>query len=282
LKRLIVTADDFGAAPEVNEAVEDAHRHGILTAASLMVGAPAARDAAERAKAMPALKVGLHLVLTEGRPVLPPDRVPALVGSDGCFPPSMAAAGAAMFFNPAARAQLAEEVAAQFEAFAATGLPLDHVNAHKHFHLHPTIAGAILKAGRAFGLKAARVPLEPGPVLAAAEPGYEPGPAYLTAPWARLLKQRFRHAGLLTPDWVFGLAWSGAMTRERLLGLVNALPEGLSEIYLHPATSGAFAGAAPGYRYGEELAALLDPEVASAVQAHHLQLGGFSDFLGRR
>ena len=45
MKRLIVTADDFGAAVEVNEAVERAHRHGVLTAASLMVSGAAAHDA---------------------------------------------------------------------------------------------------------------------------------------------------------------------------------------------------------------------------------------------
>ena len=71
MKRLIVTADDFGAAREVNEAVESAHRGGVLTAASMMVAAPAAADAVARARRMPALRVGLHVVLVEGRPVLP-------------------------------------------------------------------------------------------------------------------------------------------------------------------------------------------------------------------
>ena len=72
MKRLIVTADDFGLSGPVNEAVEEAHRRGILTAASLMVGAPAFDDAVRRARAMPNLGVGLHLVLLDGRPVLPP------------------------------------------------------------------------------------------------------------------------------------------------------------------------------------------------------------------
>ena len=83
MKRLIVTADDFGAAIEVNEAVERAHRNGILSAASLMVAGAAAGDAVTRAKAMPELRVGLHLVLVEGRPVLPPSQIPNLVGPDG-------------------------------------------------------------------------------------------------------------------------------------------------------------------------------------------------------
>ncbi len=63
MKGLIVTADDFGAAVEVNEAIETAHRDGILTATSLMVAAPAAADAVARARRIPSLRVGLHLVL---------------------------------------------------------------------------------------------------------------------------------------------------------------------------------------------------------------------------
>jgi predicted glycoside hydrolase/deacetylase ChbG (UPF0249 family) len=71
-----VTADDFGLAREVNEAVEAAHTGGILTAASLMVAGPAAADAVARARRLPRLRVGLHLVLVEGRPVLPPEQLP--------------------------------------------------------------------------------------------------------------------------------------------------------------------------------------------------------------
>src|SRR6185312_16149728 len=76
MKRLIVTADDFGASVAVNEAVEQAHRRGILTCASLMVAGEAAADAVVRARAMPKLGAGLHLVLVDGRPVLPPETVP--------------------------------------------------------------------------------------------------------------------------------------------------------------------------------------------------------------
>ena len=140
---MIVTADDFGAAREVNEAVEKAHRGGILTAASLMVAAPACADAVAKAKSMPSLGVGLHIVLVEGRPILPPDSIPDLVDAGGFFRNDMVRAGVAMFFRPAVRKQLAKEIEAQFEAFRRTGLPLDHVNAHKHFHLHPTIANTI-------------------------------------------------------------------------------------------------------------------------------------------
>ncbi len=279
MKRLIVTADDFGVAREVNDAVEAAHRGGVLTAASLMVAAPAAGDAIARARRMPCLRVGLHLVLVEGRPVLPASAVTHLVDGNGRFRSNMAALGTVLSFNRQARRQLAAEITAQFEAFRATGLTLDHCNAHKHFHLHPVVGGLIAAIGARFGLRAVRIPLEPPHVLRKIERPTPWVPALLTAPFALLLRRRLRAAGLLTPDRIFGLQWSGRMTRDRLAGLIRNLPNGLSEIYLHPAT-GPFAGAAQHYHYREELDALMAPEIVAASRDSSLRLGGFGDFLG--
>ena len=257
--------------------MEVAHRQGVLTAASLMVSAPAARDAVARAKALPGLGVGLHLVLVEGRPTLSPRSIPDLVDDEGLFRTHMARAGAAMFFQPAVRRQLAREVEAQFEAFAATGLALDHVNAHKHFHLHPTIAGLILRIGSRFGLRSARLPIEPSAILGQIEPG-SAGRDWLVDPWARLARRRFRAHRVAVPDQVFGLRWSGAMTTPRLRGLIDRLPPGLSEIYLHPASASDYPGSAPGYGYRDELAALLDPEVGATARKTGLSLGPFAKF----
>jgi hopanoid biosynthesis associated protein HpnK len=274
LKRLIITADDFGASLEVNDAVETAHRDGILTAASLMVAGNAAADAIERARHMPTLGVGLHVVLVEGRPMLPPEQVPALVNASGQFRTDMVRAGITIFASPAARRQLAAEVEAQFAAFAHTGLPLDHVNAHKHFHLHPTIAGTILTVGRRYGMKAIRAPIEPRAVLETID-GTKAGPG-IERLWAQKVRQRMRGAGLTVPDQVFGLAWSGALTAARLRGLIDHLPDGLTEIYTHPAT-GPYAGCAPSYLYAEEYAALIDGLAKQAVERNGISLARFAD-----
>ena len=278
MKQLVVTADDFGAAREVNEAVEIAHTSGILTAASLMVAAPAAAEAVTIARRLPSLRVGLHIVLVDGRPLLPPDQVPDLVDDAGNFRNDMAVGGARMFFLPKVRAQLEHEIAAQFEAFRATGLTLDHVNAHKHFHLHPTIAATILRLGPGFGMWGLRVPREPPSVLAKVEKsaGADPVSA-ITRPWASLLAARARKNHIKAPDHVYGLRWSGAMNAPRLEGVIQNLRHGLSEIYLHPAT-GPYRGSAPGYAYAEELAALTAPHVIAATQNPHIKLGGYRDF----
>jgi hopanoid biosynthesis associated protein HpnK len=192
----------------------------------------------------------------------------------------MAALGVELACNGGARRQLAAEIEAQFAAFQATGLPLDHCNAHKHFQLHPLVGKLIAKIGVRFGLRAVRVPREPVAVLRTVEPRTRALPATLTDPFALWLRRRVRRAGLLTPDRMFGLRWSGQMSAQRLGALIRRLPIGLNEIYLHPAT-GVFEGCAPGYRYREELAALTDPAVVATCREAAVRLGGFSDFLSR-
>ncbi len=282
MKRLIVTSDDFGVSLAVNEAVEQAHTQGILTAASLMVAGDAAADALERAKRLPGLGVGLHLVLVEGRPMLPAAEVPDLVDANGHFRTNMAMAGVNFFFRPSVRRQLEREIEAQFAAFAATGLPLDHVNAHKHFHLHPTIAGLILRIGRRYGLAAARAPVEPAALIAAIEPVPQTLAGRIAAPYARSVARRFRAAGLVVPDRVLGLAWSGHMTTTRVRALITALPDGLSEIYCHPATEDAYPGSAPGYAYRAELTALLDPQMRALVAQQDIHLSRFADAAAKK
>ncbi|KPF88250.1 hopanoid biosynthesis-associated protein HpnK [Novosphingobium sp. AAP93] len=274
-KSLIVTADDFGASLEVNSAVEQAHREGILTAASLMVAGDAAGDAVERARRLPDLGVGLHLVLVEGRPILPPEQIPALVDASGQFRTDMVRTALTIFASPSARRQLAAEIEAQFAAFAATGLKLDHVNAHKHFHLHPTIASAILRAGKRHGMTAMRAPIEPPAVIAAIDG--TPRRAGIEHLWAKALRRRLRKAGVTVPDQVFGLAWSGALTSAKLRPLLDRLPPGLTEIYAHPA-QGPYPGSAPAYLYAEELAALTDPLAKAAITRNCITCGRFTDF----
>ena len=72
-------------------------------------------------------------------------------------------------------------------------------------------------------------------------------------------------------------AWSGAMTPARVAGLLAHLPDGLTELYTHPATGGGFAGEAPGYAYAAERDALIAP--ATLAAAASIPRGGFSDFL---
>jgi len=206
--------------------------------------------------------------------------VSLLVDKSGAFRSDMVSQGCLLVCSSKARRQLAAEITAQFEAFQATGLVLDHCNAHKHFHLHPVIADLLLTIGARFGLRAARVPLEDGGLLSKLEPQSRRLSSSLIVPFAVLLRRRVRAAGLCTTDRVFGLDWSGQMSKYRLLQLIRGLPSGVSEIFLHPAT-GPYAGDAPTYRYRDELAALIDPEVVAACRTRFIKRGGFGDFASK-
>jgi hopanoid biosynthesis associated protein HpnK len=270
MKTVTTTADDFGLTESVNAAVEQAHRHGCLHAASLMVAAPAADDAVRLAKANPGLRVGLHLVVIEGPAVQPQSAIPGLVDASGQFPSEQLALGINYFFDPAIRRQLETEIRAQFEAFARTGLTLDHVNAHKHMHLHPTVGAMLLRIGRDYGLRRIRIPSEPPAVMQACGSPVSAGDRMLFA-WTRVLRRQARRRGVETNDHCFGLAWSGHMTSVRVRRLLAHLPEGHSEIYFHPATrrDAAVSRLMPDYEHEAELAALLDPLIVADLAAAH-------------
>ncbi len=196
----------------------------------------AVHDAIERARRLKGLGVGLHITLADGRPVLSPSAVPALVDRNGRFRDGLVGVGFNWFFNPMARAQLVREISAQFQAFAATGLVLDHVNVHQHQHLHPTVATLVTRIGRRYGMLAIRIPDEPraGPTGIRARSRHPQvaagsGVAGCHAPAWRERAPRW----LIQNDAVFGLAWSGDMTEGKLLGLIPNLPNGLNELYSH-------------------------------------------------
>jgi hopanoid biosynthesis associated protein HpnK len=233
-----------------------------------MIGGAASADAVARARRLPELHVGLHLVLVDGYPVLTSAEVPGLVRRNGEFDRNLGRAGVRFFLLPQLRRDLRKEIRAQFEAFRATGLPLDHVNAHKHMQLHPTIAALIVEIGRDYGMRAVRVPSEPIDVLRHAFPDerYQI-PAY--QPWVAALRRRCRRAGLSTNDHIFGLAWSGGMVEERILRLVPYLPDGISEIYFHPAVERS--------PHREELAALLSPRVKRCIAESGIRLISYDE-----
>jgi len=279
---VIVTADDFGLDLAINEAVEKAFSGGVLSAASLMVGQPAARDAVERARRLSGLRVGLHVTLTGARPVLPAARIPDLVDASGRFLTRLPALGLRLAASGAARRQAELEMRAQFEAFAATGLTLDHANAHQHFHMHPFVLDRMLAIGRQFGLRAVRVPFEPlwlAREVSSSTAHARRLPALAWALGAHWMRRRLRRAGVACNDYLFGLRCTGRLDEATLCQALGKLRPGVVELYLHPATRcgpGELA-AGVGALATVELAALLSPAARSRLQALRASVGGFLD-----
>ncbi len=284
MKKVIITGDDFGLSRAVNEGVEEAHRNGVLSTASLMVGARGSEDAVDRSHRLPSLRVGLHIALVDAAPVSPPHTIPALVDARGEFSSHLFRAGVNFFFRPGVRRQLEKEIRAQFQAFRKTGLALDHVNCHNHMHLHPTIARLMIKVGREYGLRAVRFPYEPVlPSWRASRRslGQKLSSSLLLWPWLALLRNRLRRARVCSNHFVFGMHDSGNMSLDLVLRFLRYLPSGVTEIYFHPATGrGVESGGAVGnYHYQEELAALTSPILRQALLAPGIQRIGFSDLL---
>ena len=282
MKKIIITGDDFGLALPVNEAIAEGHRKGVLTTASLMVGARFCEDAVTRAKELPSLKVGLHLTLVEGMPVLPPEEIPDLVGADGCFSTRLARAGFKYFFYPGIRKQLEAEIRAQYEAFSRTGLMLDHVNAHNHMHLHPTVLQLLLKVGKDYGLRAVRLPNEPA-LRSWKAAGSSLGSRMIAwvflSPWMFLMKHMLRRNHIRYNDFLLGMSDSGAMTLDLVLRFVRNLPEGVTEICFHPATHrcAEIDATMPLYRHEEEFSALTSDAMRAALSESDLPTVAFSD-----
>ena len=275
-KNLIVTADDFGMSLPINSAIEAACSNGILTSASLMMKAPATADAVERARRLPQLGVGLHLVLVDGSPVLPPEAIPDLVGTDGRFSTRLVKTGVDIFFRASVQRQVKAEIRAQLEAFQKTGLPLDHVNGHHHFHQHPTVLAILIELAQEFNIKAVRVPYEP--FMSSWRARREGFLKRLTSALFQLhrtsrMKAHLRRANIRYNDYMFGLNDSGRMDTSAVQQFLAHLPDGMSELYFHPATS-RWTGldAFPDdYLCEQEFEALIDPAVISCLNKFNLR-----------
>jgi len=277
-----VTGDDFGLSIPVNEAVSQAHHKGILTTTSLMVAAPELDDAVARAKQLPDLNVGLHLVLSNGRSCLPATDIPDLVNADGEFSNKLVSSGIKMFFNASVKQQLKDEVRAQFEAFKATGLRLDHVNAHNHMHLHPAVFDAIIEIGKDYAMDAVRIPDEK-PLQALIGSRKEKITRFaiwlLLKPFTSIMKKRLIENNIKYNTNIYGFHHTGHMNLDTLVRILPNLEDGLSEIYLHPAT-GPWADMDPAvkdYEFEAEYKALIHPRIKRIIEKFSIKLTSFNE-----
>ncbi len=265
-RRLIVNADDFGRSHSINEAVIRAHREGILTTASLMVNGDACAEAVELARANPKLGVGLHLALICGRATAP---IQGLADANAMFSSSPVAAGTRYFFQPSLRTRIEAELAAQFRKFHETGLILDHVNGHLHFHLHPTVFPFLVKNATLWKIERVRLtrdPLSLNLKLARGNYFYRLSHALifgmLSARAARMSGSRFKFT-----DAVFGLLQNGRVDAAFINALIPHLPLGTSELYSHPSLD----------EFQNEFDGLIDNRVKAQIAANNIELIRYQD-----
>ena len=237
MKRLVVTADDFGLSSGVVEGIVEAHEVGIVTSTSLMVNAPAAEEAFEAARRHPSLATGLHFVLTFGRPTGPVGPLERLLEADGSF--CRNGSGAHELARPD---EVREELRAQLRAFEkGMGRPPTHIDGHHHVHLHPGILRvAIEEAGRL------GIPLRST---------------------GRKVRERLRLERIPTCDRFLDEFYGDDVSEARLLSILGTIPEGTSELMCHPARPDFDLGRLSSYVAPRhlELATLVSPSILDAI-----------------
>jgi chitin disaccharide deacetylase len=276
----IINADDFGLSDAVNKAITQAHERGILTSASLMVTGNAVKAAVDYAHQHPRLGVGLHLVVIKGKAALPATQIPHLVDGQGEFSRNPFWAGLNYQFSAAARRELAAEIRAQLEKFQQTGLPLSHVDGHKHLHCHPVVLNILLDLAQEFSIPVIRLPWEELRLNLSIDRQNLLDKALHWWVFGQLRRSglsRLQGLGLATPERVYGLLQTGKMSEGYLLKLIPQITANQIEIYFHPACATLNQ-----ITYGNEteLQALLSQPVRQALEMARFQLVNFHEWVG--
>ena len=243
MKQLIVNADDFGMAPGVNRAIVEAHRTGIVTSTSMLANAAAFDEAVAAAHANPTLAIGVHLNLTEGRPLSNPARLGPLVTPSGEF---LGNAEALYFRMVAGRVPLdaiEREYHAQIQRVLAAGIRPTHLDGHQHVHMWPPVFALTARLASEYGLAGVRASRERrvdfpglwrrnsrlrGKILVQAGVGL--GLAFL----AVASRTSLAAAGVAAPDYFYGVSSTGYLDRATLSDVLHDVPEGVSELMCHP------------------------------------------------
>ena len=276
MKQLIVNADDFGLTRGVNQGIIRAHREGILTSATLMATAREFDHAVALAQANPELGVGCHLVLVGGRAVAPAEEISSLGGRDGQLPSSLALFAARVSVGSVRPSEIERELRAQIEKIRKAGIEPSHVDTHKHTHVHPVVMEAVGKVVRDYGIKRIRNPIEN---LRDSWNGVGLSTRLAPAGIVRVVGWRFRaiseRYGLASPDHFLGLAKTGQLGPEALRRMIEALPEGNTEIMVHPGTCDDDLARTGSRLQGQrqmELDGLLNPDVKRTVEKEGIRL----------
>lgn len=274
---LVVVADDFGLSTSINEAVALACENGVLTAASIVAGGDAFEEAVNLALRYVKLSIGLHVMLSDGYPVLSPAEIPGLVNGNGHFDKSPIRAGITYWRSRKNLAhQIEAEVKAQFDKVEKAGIHLTHVDCHHHLHIHPFLFPIIAKEAARREIAWIRIPSEPWSIVLGLHTPILDVKAFLIwlifRPLIAWNLQVTKRWGLRVMDHVYGLSGTGKINENYLLGLLSYVKDIASEIYLHPDL-----GSSQGR---EETKAITSGRVRERLQALGLKLVGFRELSG--
>ena len=244
-KKLIVNADDFGLTERVNQAIIKGHQEGIITSTSLLANGCAFNSAVALAKQAPALGVGVHLNLTEGAPLSPPSCLEGLVSSGGSFNLTSIRLARFLLSRTVKVGAVERELRAQIEKLLTAGIQPTHLDSHKHMHLFPTIFGVLMKLAVEYGIGGIRCVRERVTHMGQLVRQHRGASS-------RILKQhlvgftlsllsmpqrpKLRRVRLKFPAYCMGITATGFLDAKYLLEILEALPDGTTELICHPGT----------------------------------------------
>ncbi len=279
MKRLIVNADDFGMAESVNDGIIKGHKEGIITSTSFMAGAGAAEHAAKLAKDNPSLGIGIHLCLTLIKPVSSPANLPALA-PDGLLPAGPFALMTRLLAGRIKKREIELELRAQIERMLTLGITPDHIDGHQHVHMMPGVFDIALKLAKEYNIPAMRRPVgyrSTGGEEAKLRASLRMLEKLILEGISRRNRRAIEEAAIKTPDYFFGLAETGTLSRDSLINIIKYLPDGTSELMCHPGLpSETLAENDWGKGWGTELAAVTDKEAKNLIIENGIKLASFN------
>jgi predicted glycoside hydrolase/deacetylase ChbG (UPF0249 family) len=236
---LIVNADDFGLTAGVNRGILEAHATGIVTSTTLMANSAAFDDAVQLARLNSKLSVGCHLVLVDGSPLLGADTVPSLMdpGNPSYFRQNITSFALRALSGRLDADEIETEATAQIRKLQSAGIPVSHIDTHKHTHMFPQVLRPLLRAAKACGVRAIRNPFG---WMALSRIANRPQlwQRYGQVKLLNLLAGKFRRAvadaGMITTDGSVGVVATGALDDRLIHFILETLPEGTWEFVTHP------------------------------------------------
>jgi predicted glycoside hydrolase/deacetylase ChbG (UPF0249 family) len=264
MKQLIINSDDYGRTPEISRGIREAHLRGVVTSTTCMMNIrTTAEDVGAALKETPNLGMGVHLVLTMGRPVSAPETIPSIVDENGNF---FKYTPFIEHLNSLLIDDVTNEWRAQIEEFIKTaGRKPTHLDSHHHSsYFAPDLFHAMLELAKEYDC-AIRYPFT-----------YVSSELEETARYAPQFIQEF---GPRKPDIFFVNFYDETATKENLLSILENVPEGTSEIMCHPGhVDEAFAQESIyNFQREREFAILTDPEIKQSIESQGIQLINFAD-----